>query len=60
MSRHVTPDRSSPYFWLGRLSMALAVAPRHPHVAQDTLKEFIRSPVPSPELKNLLRKETPK
>lgn len=47
----------TPGFWLGRLSMALAVAPRHPDVARDVLKEFVRSPVPTGELKGMLKEE---
>ena len=48
------------HYWLGRLSAALAVAPEYPKEARKVLDEFIRSPVPTTELKDMLRKETPK
>lgn len=51
VERYVT----EPGYWLGRLSMAVAVAPKHPDVARDVLKEFVRSPVPTPELKGMLK-----
>ena len=56
--RYVT-DQSDP-FWIGKLSMALALVDRHPPVAKDTLKEFLRSDKPSPELAEMIRKEMKK
>lgn len=59
--RHVTGGlEHSEHYWLGRLSAALAVAPEYPKEARKVLDEFIRSPVSSQELCDLLKKETPK
>lgn len=59
--RYVTgANEHSAHFWLGRLSAALAVAPEYPKEARKVLDDFIRSPVPSTELKDMLRKGTPK
>ena len=56
--RHVTAElKSTDGYWLGALSMALALVDRHPPVAKDTLKEFLRSDKPSAELAEMLRKE---
>ena len=58
--RYVTDHKSSDGYWLGALSMALALVDRHPPVAKDTLKEFLRSDKPSAELAEMLRKEMKK
>jgi len=50
-------DTQSDPFWIGKLSMALALVDRHPPVAKDTLKEFLRSDKPSPELAEMIRRE---
>jgi hypothetical protein len=44
-------------FWLGRLSMAVAVAPNPPRVARETLEELLKLPKPSSELRAMLREE---
>ena len=49
--------KSTDGYWLGALSMALALVDKHPPVAKDTLKEFLRSDKPSPELADMLRRE---
>lgn len=56
--RNVTPllHESDPY-WIGRLSMAVAVAPKAPGAARAALEEFLRSPKPSSELRAMLREE---
>lgn len=57
---------ASPHFWLGSLSMTMAKAATDPdrrwaqrHL-RDALNEFLRSPVPTPELQDALRKELKK
>jgi len=59
LSRNGIDTHSDP-FWIGKLSMALALVDRHPPVAKDTLKEFLRSDKPSPELAEMIRKEMKK
>ena len=51
-----------PHYWLGRLSWALAhsITHRDRYVGEEALREFMRSPVPTPELKELLREELKK
>jgi hypothetical protein len=44
-------------YWLGRLSMVLACEMPSSKVAREALYEFLRSPVPTPELKRMLREE---
>jgi hypothetical protein len=53
-----------PHYWLGRLSRTITLAvvdlrDDHPRIArehlQETIREFLRSPVPSEELKTDLR-----
>ena len=62
MCSHMT-SHGSPYarfqraLRIGKLSMALALVDRHPPVAKDTLKEFLRSDKPSTELAAMLRRE---
>lgn len=56
--RNVTPLlRESDPYWLGRLSMAVAVAPKAPAAAREALEEFLKSPKPSSELRAMLRAE---
>lgn len=55
MKRYVTPNTHSPLYWLGRLSTALAVAPHQPTVAQDALKDYLRSPIPDPEEREIIQ-----
>jgi len=50
-------------FWVGSLSMAIACAVREPdhkhakRVLRHALDDFLRSPLPSEELRGLLREE---
>ena len=54
--RYVT--ESSDGYWLGRLSMAIAISVDRPHpVAKSTLEEFLKSDKPSTELASMLREE---
>ena len=53
----MTSAEQSDNFWLGRLSMAVAVAPRAPRAAREALEEFLKSPKPSSELRAMLRAE---
>ena len=55
-SRNGVDTHSDP-FWIGKLSMALALVDKHPPVAKDTLKEFLRSDKPSAELAEMLKRE---
>ena len=58
--RYVTgASEHSAHFWLGRLSAALAVAEEYPKEARKVLDEFIRSPVSSEELVDMLKKGKP-
>ena len=48
--RYVTgANEHSAHFWLGGLSTALAVAPKHPEVAREAFNAYLRSPVPDPQ-----------
>lgn len=48
----------SPYYFLGRLSMAVALQVKGgAHEGREALEEFLASPVPTPELRDMLRKE---
>ena len=47
-------------YWCGRLAMAVAVAQRAPQAAREALEEFVRSPLPTPELRDMLREEMKK
>lgn len=59
----MTTQEQTPAFWIGRLAMAVGTAAtfghRDPKVAQKELKtvfeEFMNSPVPSEELRKMLR-----
>lgn len=53
---------ASPYYHLGRLSMAVACAIRakDANTGREALEEFIASPVPTPELRDMLREELKK
>ena len=54
--RHVT--ESSDGYWIGRLSMAIAISIERPHpVAKDTLQDFLKSDKPSATLADMLREE---
>lgn len=53
--RYVT---ESDGFWIGRLSMALAVSLERPDPrARDALEAFLKSDKPSPELAQMLARE---
>ena len=54
--RYVT--ESSDGYWIGRLSMAVALCVERPHpVAKDTLEDFLKSDKPSTELADMLKEE---
>ena len=55
----VHPYEHTDGFWLGCLSIALAHAVKGYAMttAEETLRDFLRSPVPSPELKRIVREE---
>jgi len=54
--RYVT--ESSDGYWIGRLSMAVAVSVERPDPrAKDALEEFLKSDKPSTELAEMLKKE---
>lgn len=45
-------------YWIGRLSMAVAVSIERPDPrAKDALAEFLKSDKPTPELADMLREE---
>ena len=51
----------SPYYHLGRLSMALALqVSAGAREGKEALEEFLESPVPTEELKQMLREELKK
>jgi hypothetical protein len=57
--RYVT--ESSDGYWLGRLSMAVAISIERPHpVAKDTLEEFLKSDASSMTLVSMIREELKK
>ena len=48
----------SPHFWVGKMSMALALSARRGDAhSKETVQEFLRSPLPSTELAKMLREE---
>ena len=49
----------SPFYYLGRLSMAIACAikAKDANVGREALDEFFASPIPTAELKAMLREE---
>ena len=60
--RHVTPSpaplyHDSAHYWCGRLGMAVAVAQKAPQTAREALEEYLRSPVVSAEVRNMIRAE---
>lgn len=48
---------SSERYWLGRLSMALALTDRYPEASRQALREYIRSSVITAEQRDRLREE---
>ena len=51
----------SPWYFLGRLSMAVALQVKAgAEDGREALEEFLASPVPTPELRDMLRKEMKK
>jgi len=58
-ARYVTPHlEHHDSYWLGRLSMALALCLQKPDPRdRDTLDDFLKSGKPSDELKAMLREE---
>lgn len=44
-------------YWIGRLSMLVACQLKRDRVAREALEEFLTSPVPSPWLREEIRKE---
>lgn len=48
----------SPYYFLGRLSMAVALQVKGgAQEGREALEEFLASPVPTDELRTMIRKE---
>ena len=48
----------SPWYFLGRLRMAVALQVKAGATdGREALEEFLASPVPTPELRDMLRKE---
>lgn len=59
--RYVTPEPDDPCYWVGRLSMALAMTLERPRpVAKETLEQFLRYGNSSPDLKQMIREEMKK
>jgi hypothetical protein len=56
MSAHL---EASPFYFLGRLSMAVscAIKAKDANAGREALDEFMASPIPTPELKAMLREE---
>lgn len=53
-----TVTEPSPFFWLGRLSMAVALQVRAgASEGREALEEFLASSLPTPELRDMIRKE---
>lgn len=56
-----TLAQASPWYFLGRLSMAVALQVRAGATeGKEALEEFLASPVPTEELRGMLRKEMKK
>lgn len=44
-------------YWIGRLAMLVAYEARSDRLARDAIEDFLRSPVPTPWLKDQIREE---
>lgn len=57
----MTTQQASPFWHLGRLSMAVALQVRAGATeGKEALEEFLASPVPTEELRGMLREEMKK